>query len=97
MHLYKEHLHHGPPEWLDLAFFLNSTKATKGDIWFSKVPLGHNMLQKTIPQLVTAAGYDGYYTNHYLCVSAAIQLFAAGADEQLIMSRTGHSSVGPSL
>ena len=40
-----------------------------------------------------AAGCDGYYTNHSLRVSAATRLFAAGVDEQLIMSRTGHSSV----
>ena len=51
------------------------------------------MLQKTIPRLMHDAGYDGYYTNHSLRVSAATRLFAAGVDEQLIMSRTGHSSV----
>ena len=42
---------------------------------------------------MNAAGYDGYTTNHSLHVSAATRLFAAGVDEQLIMSRTGHSSV----
>ena len=42
---------------------------------------------------MNAAGYDGYYTNHSLRVSAATRLFAAGVDEQLIMLRTGHSSV----
>ena len=42
---------------------------------------------------MNTAGYDGYYTNHSLRVSAATKLFAAGVDEQLIMSRTEHSSV----
>ena len=42
---------------------------------------------------MTAAGYDGYYTNHSLRVSAATRLFAAGVDEQSVMSRTGHSGV----
>ena len=51
------------------------------------------MFQKIIPWLMTAAGYDGYHTNHSLCVSAATRLFAAGVDEQLIMSRIGHSGV----
>ena len=38
-------------------------------------------------------GYVSYFTNHSLRVSAATKLFAAGVDEQLIMSRTEHSSV----
>ena len=42
---------------------------------------------------MAAAGYDGYYTNHSLRVSAATRLFAAGVDEQSIMSRTGYSGV----
>ena len=75
----------------DSAFYLTPSKLPKGEIWFSKIPLGHNMLQKTIPQLMQTAGYDGYYTNHSLRVSAATHLVAAGVDEQLlIMSRTGH-------
>ena len=93
VHLYKEYLRHGPPDWPDSAFYLTPLKVTKGEVWFSRVPLGHNMLQKAIPRLMNAAGYDGYYTNHSLRVSAATRLFAAGVDEQLIMSRTGHSSV----
>ena len=46
------------------------------------------MLQKTIPRLIAAAGYDGYYTNHSLPVSAATQFFAVGVDEQLIKAET---------
>ena len=91
--LYKEYLRHGPPDWPDSAFYLTPLKVPKGEVWFSRVPLGHNMLQKTIPRLMNAAGYDGYYTNYSLRVSAATRLFAAGVDEQLIMSRTGHLSV----
>ena len=47
--LYKEYLRHGPPDWPDSAFYLTPLKVTKGEVWFSRVPLGHNMLQKTIP------------------------------------------------
>lgn len=65
----------------------------KGEVWFSTTPLGHNTLQNTIPRLMKAAGYDGKYTNHSLKVSTATRLYSAGVDEQLIMARTGHSSV----
>ena len=51
------------------------------------------MLQNTIPCLMKSAEYEGRYTNHSLHVSTATGLFSAGVDEQLIMSRTGHSSV----
>ena len=61
-------------------------------IWFSKVPCGHNTLQKIVPELMKAAGISGYYTNHSLRASAATRLFESGVDGQLIMSRTGHSS-----
>lgn len=40
-----------------------------------------------------AAGYEDQYTNHSLRVPAATKLFGVGVDEQLIMARTGHSSV----
>jgi len=39
-----------------------------------------------------AAGYKGHYTNHSLKVSTATRLYSAGI-EQLIMARSGHSSV----
>ena len=49
VHLYKEYRRHCPPNWPDPAFYLIPLKQPKGDIWFSKVPLAHNMLQKIIP------------------------------------------------
>ena len=42
--------------------------------------------------MMAQAGFEGYYTNHSLRVSSATRLFDAEVDEQLIMSRTGHSS-----
>ena len=74
------------------AFYLQPLQKPKGDIWFSKVPCGHNTLQKIVPELMKAAGVSGYFTNHSLRTSAATRLFEGGVDEQLIMSRTGHSS-----
>ena len=39
------------------------------------------------------AGIEGYRTNHSLRATNATRLFSAGADEQLIMEKTGHRSV----
>ena len=74
------------------AFYLQPLQKPKGDIWFSKVPCGHNTLQKIVPELMKAAGVSGYFTNHSLRSSAATRLFEGSVDEQLIMSQTGHSS-----
>ena len=38
-------------------------------------------------------GIGGYKTNHPLRVTAATRLYQAWVDEQLIMKRTGHSSI----
>ena len=66
--------------------FLQYIWFSKDDIWFSKVPCGHNTLQKIVPELMKAAGVSGYFTNHSLHASAATRLFEGGVDEQLIMT-----------
>ena len=62
-------------------------------IWYQNVPIGHNLLCKTIPRLFKDAEIQGHYTNHSLRATSATRLFNAGVDEQLIMSRTSHSSI----
>ena len=75
------------------AFYLYPLTNPRGDIWYSKSAVGHNVLQQTVPKLMKEAGYDGYYTNHSLRVlTTATRLFNEGVDEQLIMARTWHSS-----
>ena len=74
------------------AFYLSPLAKPKGDVWYSKSPLGHNTLGKIVPDLVRQAGFEGYYTNHSLRVSLATRLDDVKEDEQLIMSRTEHSS-----
>jgi len=91
--LYKEYNRRCPVDQLDSAFYLTPLKVPKGEVWFSTIPLGHNTLQNTIPCLMKATGCEGHYTNHSLKVSTATRLYSAGIDEQLIMARTGHSSV----
>ncbi len=75
------------------AFYLTPLRKPKGKYWYSIVPVGHNTLQLTVHRLCSAAGIEGYKTNHSLRVTAATRLYQAGVDEQLIMKRTGHRSI----
>ena len=44
-------------------------------------------------RLCETANIPGFKTNHSLRVTNATRLFQSGAEEQLIMERTGHSSI----
>ena len=68
-------------------------KKPKDEVWYSKVPIGHNTLSKTVGRLCTNAQITGFKTNHSLRVTTATRLFQSGAEEQLIMSHTGHRSI----
>ena len=74
------------------ALYRTPLSKPKGKVWYSKVPMGHNTLGKIISEMMKEAGFEGHYTNHSLHVTSATRLFDAEVDEQLIMTRTGHSS-----
>ena len=76
------------------ALYLKPLSKPTENCWFSYIPLGHNKLEKTIKRLCMQAGFEGHFTNHSLRRTTATRLYAKGVDEQLIMERTGHSSVG---
>ena len=90
--LYKKYLEHRP-DTAETAFYLAPLKKPKGNVWYSKAPVGHNTLGKTVARVCLAGGIKGYKTNHSLRVTTATRLFQSGVDEQLIMGRTGHRSV----
>ncbi|ESO99525.1 hypothetical protein LOTGIDRAFT_158614 [Lottia gigantea] len=68
-------------------------KITTDTRWYRKQSMGHNAIQKVIPELLKVAGVSEYKTNHSLRVTTATSLFNSGVPEQLIMERTGHRSV----
>ena len=74
------------------AFYLKPLQIPKRNVWYSKIPVGHNALQNTVKRLCASVGVTGHFSNHSLRATAATRLFEAGVDEQLIMSRTGHRS-----
>ena len=75
------------------AFYLQPLKKQTAESWFSREPFGHNKLSQTVQKMCSSAGIHGFRTNHSLRATSATRLFNAGADEQLIMERTGHRSV----
>ena len=75
------------------AFYFKPLKKPTADIWFSTKPIGHNTLEQTVARLCSAAGIQGFRTNHSLRATAATRLYQAGVDEQLIMETTGHRSL----
>ena len=72
------------------TFYLKPLKHQKGDVWYSKSPVGHNILGKMIYLILNSANILRHFTNHSLR-STTTTLFNAHVDEQLIMSRTEHS------
>jgi hypothetical protein len=75
------------------AFYLKPLKSPKGNVWFQKSPLGHNTLGSMIANMMSSANIKGQFSNHSLRSTATTRLFNARVDEQLIMARTGHSSI----
>ena len=90
--IYKLYLEKCPSDRPSGALYLQPLSKPKQDVWFSKVPCGHNTLQNIVPELIKRAGFTGYFTNHSLRATTATHLFNAGIDEQLIMNCTGYSS-----
>lgn len=74
------------------AFYLTPLQKPRRSRWFSKNPVGHNTLGKTVSRLCQLAGIQGFRTNHSLRATAATRLYHGNTDEQLIMTVTGHKS-----
>ena len=91
--LYQKYRDHCPLNPKRNAFYLQPLKKPTETLLFSREPLGHNKLQHAVNKMSNDAGIEGYRTNHSLQATNATRLFSAGADEQLIMERTGHRSV----
>ena len=90
--LYKLYNSKCPVDRPDNSFYLRPLAKPKENVWYQKVAVGHNWLANVIPRLFKEAGISGRYTNHSLRATTATRLFDAGLDEQLITSRTCHSS-----
>ena len=91
--LYRKYMSLCPTDGRDDMFYLTPLRHPKETCWYSRQPIGHNTLQKVVPELCRKAGITGHKTNHSLRVTTATKLYEKGVPEQLIMERTGHRSV----
>ena len=91
--LFKLYLDKCPQEAPPHALYLRPSTNPTTSCWYSKCPLGHTTLSKTVSRLCQSAGIPGFKTNHSLRATATSRLYHCGVDEQLIMERTGHRSL----
>ncbi len=60
--------------------------------WFADKPVGINSIKKVVKNLTESAGLSGKFSNHSLRTTCVTRMFAAGVEEQVIKSFTGHKS-----
>jgi hypothetical protein len=81
-----------PPEAMEKAFYLKPLSKPKNNLWFSKMPIGHNTLAVMVSSMMKQAGINGYFTNHSLRATTVTRLFHHGVDDKIIKAQTGHRS-----
>ena len=91
--LYQKYNKLCPSDRPDDAFYLKPLDSPRGDQWYGRAPLDHNMLSEMVPQLCAEAGITGCNVlKPIICFGHATRLYQ-GVDEQLIMENTGHSTL----
>ena len=91
--IFKLHSQLCPSTRPDDAFHLQPLTKPSADCWYSSKNIGHNSLNKMVMRMCSAAGINGYKTNHSPRTTTATCLYHTQVDEQLIMERTGHRSL----
>ena len=91
--LFKLYLEKCPSNAPPHALYIRPASTPSTQCWYSRMPLGHTTLSKTVSRLCQSAGIPGYKTNHSLRATATSRLYHSGVDEQLVMERTGHRSL----
>ena len=57
------------------AFYLKPLTIPHEDQWYSKVPLGHNILSQIVQKICKKADIIGHHTNHSLRATTATRLY----------------------
>ena len=64
----------------------------ESEVWYKKVPLGHNTIEKFMSRLSKECNLTDHYTNHCIRVSGATNLTRSNYTAKQVMSVTGHKS-----
>ena len=76
---------HTKPGW-------NKEKNFHDNYWYSRFPVGKNVLASTVENMMEAAGIEGNFSNNSLRATTASRLYSKNVDKQLISEQTGHRS-----
>lgn len=91
--IFKKYMKVCPTDRRDDSFYLTPLQRPTEKMWYSRQPVGVNQLGKHTADMCKEAGLEGFFTNHSWRATAATRMYQSGVDEQLIMERTGHTSV----
>ena len=72
--LFKRYTELCPKDAPHHSFYLRPAQTPSADCWYSRVPLGHNALSKTVARMCKLAGIHGHKTNHSLRATATSRL-----------------------
>lgn len=93
VNIYEKYVSHRPTSRnCSPAFYLRPLVKPSENVWYSCQRQGIHQLTKTVKRLCSAAGLEGFFTNHSLRATAASRLYEKQFDEQLICETTGHRS-----
>ena len=87
-----------PPTKFCSGFYLctkpgwNKEQNFHDNYWYSRFPVGKNVLASTVENMMEAAGIEGNFSNNSLRATTASRLYSKNVDEQLISEQIGHRS-----
>ena len=62
------------------------------ELWYTNHPVGKNTSAEYLQDMMSQAGIEGNFRNHFLRKACATRLFHKAVDPQLIVEQTGHRS-----
>ena len=81
-----------PAQYQKKNFYLQSLRKPTPATWYGYQVVGEKSIGKIVSDLMSSAGYKGYFTGHSLCRSATTRLSNAGVPTKIIKECTGHHS-----
>ena len=98
VHILDRYLELCPPTKFCSGFYLhtkpgwNKEQNFHNNYWYSRFPVGKNVLASTVKNMMEDAGIEGNFSNNSLRATTASRLYSKNVDEQLISEQTGHRS-----
>ena len=92
VYIFEKYVRLCPQDALEKAFYLKPLIKKTPELWYARVPVGHNTLSNMVKSVMEEGGFKGQYTNHSLRVTTVTRLFDQRQDMKVIQEHTGHRS-----